>query len=382
MGMAGCSWLAFVDRQVMAVLAPTILADTGLTAATYGQVFAVFNLTYMIANPVWGSILDRVGLRVGMIVAVALWSVASASHALMAGVLGFALARGLLGFGEGANFPGGFRTAVESLPADRRARGIATSFSGGAIGAILTPIIVIPVGVRLGWQAAFVLSGILGLLWVLLWIAVARPPYLPRTERRTARIAWPNPFERRFWALALGYALTTGSIGPILAIVPLYFSDGLGVAQAGLGRLLWAPPLAWALGYFFWGWAADRFAADNPRPIGMLLLLAVLALPLGATTWTASPVLAVALCSWAGFIIGGFQMVVLKASSYAFPREQSAMMMGIAGGAWSAANVVLLPILGNWFEQGLYTRSFWLLALCPSLGFILWIVLSRRPSAS
>jgi ACS family hexuronate transporter-like MFS transporter len=244
----------------------------------------------------------------------------------------------------------------------------------------LTPIIVIPVGVRLGWQAAFLLSGALGFLWILLWMGVARPPYFPRAERRTTRIAWPNPFERRFWALVLGYSLTTVSIGPILAIVPLYFSESLSVPQAALGRLLWAPPLAWALGYFFWGWAADRFAAGKPRPIGMLLLLTVLALPMGATTWTTSPVLAIALCSWTGFIVGGFQMVVLKASSYAFPREQSAMMMGIAGGSWSAANVVLLPILGNWFEQGRYSESFWLMALCPTLGLILWIVLSRRPS--
>jgi ACS family hexuronate transporter-like MFS transporter len=356
--MGACSWLAFVDRQVLAVLSPTILADTGLTAETYAQAFALFNFAYMIANPVWGSILDRIGLRVGLIIAVAIWSVASVSHAFMTGFIGFALARALLGFGEGATFPGGFRTAI---------------------GAILTPIIVIPIGVRYGWQAAFLLSGVLGALWIGLWLIASRPPYLPKTERKTAKLALPNFLERRVWAIMIAYSLTTLSIGPILAIIPLYFSDSLGVAQADLGRLLWAPPFAWAVGYFFWGWAADRYAADTPRPIGMLVLLTVLALPIGATTWTSSPALAMVLIAWTGFIVGGFQMVVLKANSYAFPREQSAMMMGVAGGAWSGANVLFLPLIGRWFGQGDYTEAFVLMALLPIAGLVLWLLLSQRP---
>src|SRR3989442_6158564 len=116
MAMAACSWLAFVDRQVLAVLSPTILRETGLSAQDYGNVVFFFFIAYTIGNPLWGSILDFVGLRIGMLAAVALWSGASASHALMGSFAGFAAARALLGLGEGATFPGGLRTAVESLP--------------------------------------------------------------------------------------------------------------------------------------------------------------------------------------------------------------------------------------------------------------------------
>src|SRR5687767_2781315 len=128
-GMALCSWLSFVDRQVLAILAPTILADTGLTAQNFTDAASFFFLAYTLSNPVWGSVLDFVGLRVGMLLAVGVWTAASMSHAWMSTFIGFALARAVLGLGEGATFPGGLRTAVESLPVNMRARGIALSFS-------------------------------------------------------------------------------------------------------------------------------------------------------------------------------------------------------------------------------------------------------------
>src|SRR5687768_13984725 len=148
LGMALCSWLSFVDRQVLAILAPTILADTGLTAQNFTDAASFFFLTYTLGNPVWGSVLDRVGLRVGMLLAVGVWTAASMSHALMASFAGFALARAVLGLGEGGTFPGGLRTAVETLPASLRARGIALSFSGGTIGAVMMPLLLGPLAIQ------------------------------------------------------------------------------------------------------------------------------------------------------------------------------------------------------------------------------------------
>src|SRR3979411_1798012 len=110
----------YIDRQVLAAPSPTILADTGMTAADYGWAGSAFSVTYMIMNPVFGSFLDHIGLRRGMSTAVLIWTVASVSHAGLNGLLGFALARALLGFGEGAAFPGALRTAAEALPVNRQ----------------------------------------------------------------------------------------------------------------------------------------------------------------------------------------------------------------------------------------------------------------------
>src|SRR5579864_1243368 len=148
-----CSWLSYVDRQTLAVLSPMILRDTGLSVQAYAGAVSAFNFAYMIANPLWGSILDRIGLRIGMLIAVGIWTAASVSHAWVTGFIGFALARTVLGFGEGATFPGGLRTTMDSLPPRKQARGMAVAYSGGSLGAMITPILVTPVALRYGWRA-------------------------------------------------------------------------------------------------------------------------------------------------------------------------------------------------------------------------------------
>jgi ACS family hexuronate transporter-like MFS transporter len=378
--MAACSWLSFFHRTILAALAPTILKETGLDAAQFASINAYFFIAYTVGNPLWGSLLDYIGLRAGMLLGVTLWTAASVSHGWMSAFAGFAMARLMLGLGEGVTFPGGLRTAVESLPASRRARAIALSFSGGTLGGALAPLIVVPLGLKYGWRPAFVITGAFGVLWLALWAIVARPPFLPRHEKKQTKIAWPNFRERRLWSLVFSYALPAIAPGPILTLLSIYLNSGLGVSQKDVGNLLWMPPLAWGFGYFFWGYIADRFAKDNRRPTGLFLILTVFSLVLGATTWTSSVAITIAIMSWANFIGGGFQMVALKVGSYSFPREQAAMMTGIASGSFALVNYLLLQVLGPLFNQHRYAESFWIIALCPALGIAVWLVLSRRES--
>jgi len=155
--------------------------------------------------------------------------------------------------------------------------------------------------------------------------------------------------------------------------------------------VVWIPALTWGVGYFFWGWAADRYAANNPRPVGMFMLLTVISLTLGLTTMTTSLSIAIGLISLSTFIGGGFQMVALKVGSYAFPREQSAMMSGIASGSWSLVNFILLNAIGagvaigsvrilpgaNLINGQRWEEIFWIIALMPAAGVAIWMFLSR-----
>jgi ACS family hexuronate transporter-like MFS transporter len=382
LAMAAVSWLSFFHRAMLGVLAPTIVRETGLTVQDFASINAYFFVAYTLGNPFWGTILDRVGLRIGMILGVTLWTAASVSHGWMTAFIGFALARLVLGLGEGVTFPGSFRTAVESLPPTRRGRAAALSFSGGTLGGVAAALIAGPLALAYGWRNAFLISGLFGLAWLVFWVAVSRPPFMPSMEKKTHKLSWPNLGERRLWALVFSYGLPAIAPGPIVTLLGLYLAQGFGVSQRDVNFLVWMPALAWGIGYFFWGWIADRYAQENRRPVGLFVLLTVCALALGAAGWTTSVALTMAIMCWAMFIGGGFQMVALKAASFAFPREQAAMMTGIASGSFALVNYILLqaPVLGLGvlFQQRRYVEAWWIVALCPVVGILVWLFLSRK----
>lgn len=368
-----CSFLSYLDRQALAVVAPSLMKETGIDTQSYATIVSAFSIAYMLGNPFWGSMLDRVGLRWGMVVAVAIWSCASLAHTWAAGLIGFAVARAVLGFGEGATFPGGLRTAIETLPAKKQSRGIAISYSGGSLGAILTPLIVIPIALRFGWRNAFLATGALGGLWLIAWSLVT----LPTTSHTARSFALPKLNERRFWALVCSYGLGAIPLAPVLYLVPIYLTRVFGFSQAGLGRVLWIPPLGWELGYFFWGWAADRFAPGEPRPVQFFVLLPILGLPLAGAALIPSAPVVLALFFWSTFVAAGFVVLALRSGALTYPPEQTALVAGIGAGSWSAIVALVLPIFGHWFDRYEYGLTFVVISLIPVAGAAGWYVLSK-----
>jgi MFS transporter, ACS family, hexuronate transporter len=375
--MMVCTLLSYIDRQVLAVLSPTILHDTGLSQAQYTQAIAVFSLTYMITNPLWGSILDYVGLRVGMLMAVTLWTLSSASHAFVGTFLGFAIARGFLGLGEGAAFPGALRTAVEALPPTKQSRGMALCYSGASLGALITPFLVSLISPFSGWQGAFLITGGLGALWLLLWAAVARPPHLPVHKAAKLKIEWPDFTDRRVWVIMSSFGLGGLALGVVGYLSPLYFNRVLGLSQAEVNKIVWIPTVGWEIGYFFWGWVADRWAANTSRPKNIFLLLTVLSLPIAFVTMTRSVPVTIAVFFWSTFIADGFVVMSLRVGSRIFPATQSGMVAGIGSGSWGAVQLLILPLYGQWFDYGWHTWCFVSMALLPAVGTLFWLWLSK-----
>lgn len=376
--MMVCTLLSYIDRQVLAVLSPTILKDTGLTQSEYTQAVSVFSLTYLITNPLWGSVIDYLGLRIGMLMAVALWTVSSASHAYVGTFLGFAIARGFLGLGEGAAFPGALRTAVESLPRSKQSRGMALCYSGASLGALITPFIVTPIALAYGWQSAFLITGAFGLLWLMLWPFVARPPFLPEHNRQgKLKITWPDFRDRRTWVIMSSFGLGGMALGVVGYLSPLYLNRVLGLTQSEVSAVVWIPFVGWEIGYFFWGWIADRYAAHTSRPKNIFLLLTVLSLPIAFVTMTRSVPITIALFFWATFIADGFVVMSLRVGSRIFPKEQTGMVAGIGSGSWGAVQFLILPLYGRWFDGGWHTWCFVSMSLLPALGTMAWLVLSK-----
>lgn len=377
------SLISYVDRTTLALLSPTILAETGMTVEQYGWIISAFSIAYMVSNPVWGKLLDRFGLPTGMTAAVSFWTLASAAHAFATGFWSFAAARLALGFGEGATFPGGLRAAVQSLPAHLCSRGIAISYSGGSLGAVVTPLLVGPIAKMWGWRGAFWFTGAVGVAWLIVWAFVSRRDDMQSTaSRETAETAirWRD---QRLWAFMAAYALGGFPLAFVLYQSALYLNRQIGMDQAEVSKVLWIPPLGWEAGYYAWGWLTDTLLHRNAgSPLrayrwlmgGAMLLGLPLALApmLGREhKWIILFQLFFAMFTAAGFVIGP-----VSYATRAFSRRNAGLIAGIGAGSWGAFVALVMPRIGRLFDNNDYATAFWFTAICPVAGYGLWYVLN------
>jgi ACS family hexuronate transporter-like MFS transporter len=380
------STISYIDRNTLALLAPTILRDTHLTNQQYGFIISAFAIAYTLANPLWGWILDRIGVRVGMTAAVSLWTLASVAHVFAAGLRSFAIARAFLGLGEGATFPGGLRTVVQSLSPAQRSRGTAIAYSGGSLGAIITPILITPVAARWGWQGAFWFTGAVGVGWLALWSVISRQPGLARPSSTESKSGAPRGSgaprwsDARLWAFLSAYALGAFPAAFILYQSALYLSAAMHKSQVEIGEVLWIPPLGWELGYFFWGWIIDRFASAGAS-IQVLrrlfLMFTCLSLPLAAASRSASFAVVLALLFLAMFIAAGFIIGAVAYATAHYSMRHAGWIAGLGAGSWSAATALVMPGIGRLFDLHLYNTAFGVAALFPVAGWGIWRVLNR-----
>src|SRR6266508_5640510 len=166
----------YVDRQVLGILAPTLTRELGWRETDYAAIVSWFSVAYGFGLLGMGRIMDRIGVRTGLAIAVLVWSLASMGHALVRSVAGFGVARALLGVGESGNFPAAVKAVAEGFP--KRERALATGIfnAGSNVGAIVAPIAVPWIALTWGWQWAFVATGAVGFIWLVFWIATYRDP--------------------------------------------------------------------------------------------------------------------------------------------------------------------------------------------------------------
>ena len=180
----------YMDRNILGVLKPTIQGDLHFSETDFGNIIFCFSIAYAIGYAGMGWFTDKVGIRWGLAAAAILWCLASTAHGFVTSVTGFILARIVLGLGEGGNFPTCIKAIATWFPVRDRALATGIFNSGSNIGAMIAPLIGAAVVALSGWQAAFYVTGLIGLLWVVAWLAWYRNPnenpHVSQSERATS----------------------------------------------------------------------------------------------------------------------------------------------------------------------------------------------------
>jgi len=168
----------YIDRLTVSVLAPLITKDLNLSNTEFGGIATFFLLAYTISQSLSGKLYDQVGIKKGFTISIIVWSVAAMSHAFAAGLRSLSVFRFVLGLGEAGNWPGAAKTVAVWFPARQRALGMAIFNSGAAIGSIVATPLIIALNAYFNnhWQYTFVVTGLLGFFWLILWWLVYDTP--------------------------------------------------------------------------------------------------------------------------------------------------------------------------------------------------------------
>jgi ACS family hexuronate transporter-like MFS transporter len=369
--------ISYIDRQVLAILAPTLQAELGWSESQYGFIVTAFQAAYALGLLGAGRAIDRFGTRVGYATAVAFWSLAGMAHGLVRLPLGFGLVRFLLGLGEAGNFPAAVKVVAEWFP--KRERALATGlFNAGAnVGALTTPLLVPWIALHFGWRWAFLLTGALGFAWVIGWLACYRPPQEhPRLSSNELAHILSDPVEpstRISWLSLCAHRETLGLVAArfvsdpmwwfMLYWVPkfLYSKHGLALDRVGLPLIIIY--MTANAGSVFGGWLSgwmiqNEWSVNASRKLAMLacalMIAPIMYTPRASSLWTAVLLMSLATAGQQGWAANLYTLV-----SDLFPRRTVSSVVGICGFGGAAGGMLMASAAGLILEKtGSYVPLF------------------------
>ena len=394
----------YIDRQIIGILKPTLVAEFGWAdERTYAAIVFSFQLAYAIGLLLAGRIMDKLGTRLGLALAVVLWSLAAIAHAwahwvpawftlptvnlddktgltlapLFGAAAGFALVRFFLGLAEAGNFPASIKTVAEWFPKKERAFATGIFNSGSNVGALLTPIAVPWITLHWHWEAAFIATGALGFLWLAFWLFFYREPEKhPRLSEaelayirsdpaeQTTPIAWSRLIGyRQAWAFAIGKFLTDPIWWLYLFWSADFFNRAHGLDLKTIGLPLVVIYLVADVGSIGGGWLSSAFikrgwSVNRARKTAMLIC-ALAVLPIVFATRTTNVWVAVALIALAAAAHQGWSANIFTLVSDTFPRRAVGSVVGFGGMAGAVGGMLLSIMVGEILQRtGSYTAIF------------------------
>lgn len=333
----------YIDRQSINVLWPEISEQlypdkTGdERKEIYAWISIIFVFSYAFGQAIFGKIFDKIGTRLGFVLSIGVWSIATALHAVAKSFAGFAIFRSILGVAEAGNWPGATKGNAEWFPTKERAFAQGLFNSGAAVGGIISIPLIAFMSIYLSWQWIFVIVGLIGLLWLIPWLYLVKAPpknhpWITEEERKyilegqkneetestddDAQVYNPTTSQLLSHRQSWGVIIASAAIDPIWWLfvfwIPIYLFEVYGMDVKGIGIYGWVPYVGAMLGAWFGGllaqnrikagWTVNRTRKMVITVGGLIMLPALLAMANPGEPITAVLIMAV--------ILLGFQTAI------------------------------------------------------------------------
>ena len=359
----------YIDRQVFAILAPQLQTEIGWSEIEYGYIVTAFQLSYAIGLLLVGKLIDFLGAKKGFILSIIVWSLAAMAHALARTPVGFGMARLALGIGESGNFPAAIKTISEWFPRKERALATGIFNSGSNIGAIVAPLLVPIIALNFGWQAAFIITGLLGFIWLFFWLRLMNSPEdHPRinaaeldliksdTEENLEKPTsiWKIIRTRKVWAIAIGKFLTDPIWWFFLYWLPKFLNTTYGLKLDKIGLPLIVAYLIADIGSIGGGWLSSHFLkmgwSINAARKTTLLICAIMVVPIYWASgiddlWPAVILIGLGMAAHTGWSANMYTL----ATDF-FPKKDMGTVVGFIGMAGAVGGMLMASATGHLLE--------------------------------
>jgi ACS family hexuronate transporter-like MFS transporter len=388
--------VCYVDRLVFGFLGPELMKPEhfGWTPKQLTDILFWFEVAYAIGLLGAGRVLDWIGTRVGYALSLVFWSFASIIHAFMGSVFGFSVARFLLGLGESGNFPAAIKTVAEWFPKKERALATGIFNAGSNVGAIIAPLAVPWLYVTWGWQWAFIMTGALGLIWLVFWFIFYRVPRehpkLGRAELEyiesdppepTVKIPWLKLLpHRQTWAFVIAKFATDAIWRWYLYLLPLFFAQVFKLDIKNFGPPFVVIYVLADVGSIGGGWLSSRLikgghSINFGRKVAMLVC-ALCVVPVVLVTQLSNMWIAVGLVGLAAAAHQGWSANIFTTASDMFPKQAVGSVVGLGGMAGAVGAMLILWLSGRVLGDHPDAASFFPLFVIAASAYVgSWIIL-------
>jgi ACS family hexuronate transporter-like MFS transporter len=363
----------YMDRQTISLLKPTLQHLFGWSEVDYGHIVFAFTLAYGFGAVFAGRMMDVLGTRRGFGVAVTLWSLAAAAHAVVSSVGGFAAARLALGIGESGAFPASIKAVAESFPVRERAFATGIFNAGTSVGAIATPLFLPLLVMHFGWRLSFVITASLGFVWLASWLYLYRKPSSQSDGNNVRAAGWLEVLpHRQTWAFAVGKFLTDPIWFLYLFWLPDFLQRSHGLDLKTFGLPLAAIYVLADAGSVGGGWLSSTlisrgWSANKARKTAMLVS-ALCVTPMLLTPHVNNLWLAVLIIGIAAGAHQGFSANLFTLTSDTFEDRAVGSVTGIGAMTGAIGGMLISLVVGQILQR---TGSYALVFMIPCGAYVI-----------